>query len=75
MVSVIKLRFVYLLLWILKMVSRFNARGCTTNFSGHVLAAVFGMPKYAELINIWIKFMNHADAQSLKNVFVCEKHF
>ena len=31
------------------------------------------MPKDAKLQNIWIKFLNHANVQSLNNAPVCEK--
>ena len=57
------------------MVNRCNATGCYTNYPGHDSGAVFSLPKDEKIRAAWIKFLNRKDADSLKNIYLCEKHF
>ena len=57
------------------MVNRCNATGCYTNYPGHDSGSVFSLPKDENLRKSWIKFLNRKNVESLKNIFLCEKHF
>ena len=56
------------------MVNKCNVNGCRTNWQRHDAGAVFALPK-SELKSEWIKFLNRKDADMLKTIFICEKHF
>ena len=59
----------------LKMVNKCNATCCFSNYPGHDSATLFKLPEDKDLQLKWIKFLNRETTSSLKNIFLCEKHF
>lgn len=57
------------------MVNRCCVYGCLTNQRKHNTGSVFPLPKEESVKKQWINFINRADINSLKNVYVCEFHF
>lgn len=57
------------------MVNKCSIVGCYTNYAGHDKGTVFPLPQDSDQRRIWIKFLNRADHESLKKIFICYKHF
>lgn len=57
------------------MVNKCGVIGCSTNYLGHSIGAVFRLPKNEYLRSRWIKFLNRNDIYRLKTVYICVKHF
>ena len=52
-----------------------TVRGCLTNYKGQEQGSVFLLPKNEAQKTQWLKFLNFPYIASLKNVYVCFKHF
>ena len=52
-----------------------TVRGCLTNYKAHEDGSVFVLPKIEAQRSQWLRFLNWKPADSLKNVFICYKHF
>ena len=49
--------------------------GCKTNYKGHEKGIIFPLLTGKEQRQQWIKFLRCQDSNSLKNVYICYKHF
>lgn len=57
------------------MVNKCCVIGCKTNNNNEEKGPVFSLPKNEDCKQKWLKFINRKDCDSLKNIFVCYKHF
>ena len=59
-----------------KMGFKCSVIGCFTNYKGYDKGTVFLLPSGDKDQRLkWLKFLNRNDAENLKNVYICQKHF
>ena len=49
--------------------------GCSPNYSGYDTGTVFPLPTAEDQRKQWLIFLHQPDATTLKNLFICYKHF
>ena len=57
------------------MVNKFSVFGCSTNYSGYDTGTVFPLPKAEDQKKQSLEFLHPPDTTTLKNIFICYKHF